>query len=360
MRKLLSALLLLPLLAFGGPNDIVVQQRNSTDTGLAPNRLVTAPTGGASAIMGYNGSTQLPIHWSIGSGLAQSGTALTAPPQDWSVITGKPTFASVATSGSYTDLLNRPVIPAAQVQTNWNATTGLGVLLNKPTTLSGYGITDGVSQSALTSTLSGYTTTGALTSGLATKFNTPTGTTSQYVRGDGSLANLPAPGTGTVTSITAGTGLSGGTITTSGTIGMPNTGTVGTYVAVTTDPQGRVTAGRPRSFTYPTRSMNTAYQVSAAQDAYVNYTVDVGVTSLLLAGSTGRVYLDYADNAAMTTNLITVNESPNGTGGVLNVTNIGPGNVHGWIPAGKYVRIRTVAASGTPTFTYVRGEEVLQ
>lgn len=60
-------------------------------------------------------------------------------------------------------------------------------------------------------------------------------------------------------------------------------------------------------------------------------------------------------NAAITTNLITVNESPNGTGGVLKVTNIGPGNVHGWIPAGKYVRIRTVAASGTPTFTYVRG-----
>ena len=52
--------------------------------------------------------------------------------------------------------------------------------------------------------------------------------------------------TGTVTSITAGTGLSGGVITTTGTISMPNTGTAGTYGGsraipiITTDAQGRV------------------------------------------------------------------------------------------------------------------------
>lgn len=40
---------------------------------------------------------------------------------------------AVAFTGSYTDLTNKPTIPAAQVQTDWNATSGLGVLLNKPT-----------------------------------------------------------------------------------------------------------------------------------------------------------------------------------------------------------------------------------
>ena len=35
-------------------------------------------------------------------------------------------------SGDYDDLTNKPTIPAAQVQTDWNATTGMGVLLNKP------------------------------------------------------------------------------------------------------------------------------------------------------------------------------------------------------------------------------------
>ncbi len=52
-------------------------------------------------------------------------------------------------------------------------------------------------------------------------------------------------GGGTVTSETAGAGLSGGTITTTGTISMPNTGTANTYAypsQVITDAQGRVTS----------------------------------------------------------------------------------------------------------------------
>lgn len=46
-------------------------------------------------------------------------------------------LSRVATSGSYNDLSNKPTIPAAQVQSDWNATSGMGVILNKPD-LSGY------------------------------------------------------------------------------------------------------------------------------------------------------------------------------------------------------------------------------
>ena len=41
-------------------------------------------------------------------------------------------LASVATSGSYNDLLNKPTIPAAQVNSDWNAESGVSQILNKP------------------------------------------------------------------------------------------------------------------------------------------------------------------------------------------------------------------------------------
>ena len=45
----------------------------------------------------------------------------------------KPTLATVATSGSYNDLSNKPTIPAAQVNADWNATSGVAQILHKPT-----------------------------------------------------------------------------------------------------------------------------------------------------------------------------------------------------------------------------------
>lgn len=47
-----------------------------------------------------------------------------------STITG---LAAVATTGSYNDLTGKPAIPAAQVPADWNATSGVARILNKPT-----------------------------------------------------------------------------------------------------------------------------------------------------------------------------------------------------------------------------------
>jgi trimeric autotransporter adhesin len=63
---------------------------------------------------------------------------------------------------------------------------------------------------------------------------------------DGSAWTPVGTGSGTVTSITAGTGLNGGTITTTGTIDLANTAiTAGSFVfpsTITFDAQGRATA----------------------------------------------------------------------------------------------------------------------
>ena len=51
---------------------------------------------------------------------------------EWANILNKPNFATVATSGSYNDLSNKPSIPAPQVAVNWNSTSGVTAILNKP------------------------------------------------------------------------------------------------------------------------------------------------------------------------------------------------------------------------------------
>ena len=47
-------------------------------------------------------------------------------------------LATVATSGSYNDLSNKPTIPAAQVNSDWNSSSGVSQILNKPTKLSDF------------------------------------------------------------------------------------------------------------------------------------------------------------------------------------------------------------------------------
>lgn len=50
----------------------------------------------------------------------------------WANVTGKPIFATVATTGSYNNLNDKPSIPAAQVQSDWTASSGVSAILNKP------------------------------------------------------------------------------------------------------------------------------------------------------------------------------------------------------------------------------------
>lgn len=65
---------------------------------------------------------------------------------DWNATSGdaqilnKPSLATVATSGSYTDLSNKPTIPAAQIQSDWNQTNNVSLdyIKNKPS-LTGFG-----------------------------------------------------------------------------------------------------------------------------------------------------------------------------------------------------------------------------
>lgn len=172
-----------------------------------------------------------------------------------------------------------------------------------------------------------------------------------------------ANGTGSVVSVTAGAGLSGGMITTTGTISMPDVGTPGTYSGVTTDAQGRVTAGTARSFAYQTRALNTCFRVSASRDALVTYSVDIATSLSLTAGQQGTVYLRVYSDSACSTGTQELTRFVNGQTGTLTVglalTQNVTGTLTGVIPAGSYVQLVTQNNTGTPTFTARPGQEVL-
>ena len=157
-------------------------------------------------------------------------------------------------SGAYNDLSGKPSIPSdiSQLTDSTNLLTGtnFATITGKPTTIAGYGITDAFNGtyagltgtptlspiatsgswsdiSGTPTTTSGYGITNALTTTSVLKnladVHTATPTDGQLLSWDNANSYwkpITATGTGTITSITAGTGLTGGTITASGTLAV--------------------------------------------------------------------------------------------------------------------------------------------
>lgn len=132
-----------------------------------------------------------------------------------------------------------------------------------------------------------------LSASLAGKFNVPTGSTSQYIRGDGSLATLPTGG--------------------SNTIQYPGAG-----------------GSNPSA-----RALNTCFQISSSHDALFWYSVDV---SAALAVGSGTVTITSYTNNTCTTGAQVVRDGTVGGLGVAATTSI---QLDSSIPAGKWLKITT-------------------
>jgi hypothetical protein len=113
----------------------------STSTSCAP---VTATTGGTSGFPFTLGSTSISAGSTVTAllGLTVDGVSpttfsfLDATSSIQTQLNSKAntsSLAAVATSGAYSDLSGTPSIPAAQVQSDWNASSGDAEILNKPT-----------------------------------------------------------------------------------------------------------------------------------------------------------------------------------------------------------------------------------
>lgn len=193
--------------------------------------------------------------------LAQSGSQVQS---DWNAVTGlgvilnKPNLATVATSGSYNDLSSKPTIPAAQVNSDWNSVSGLSLILNKPSlaTVATTGSYNDLSNKPTIPAAQVQTDWNAI-SGLGVLLNKPTtvagyGITDPFVYTSGSYSNPSwitglayAKISGVPTFTVNGTGIALGSIVTVNPIPVGTAGTYGDathYLSVTTNAYGEITA----------------------------------------------------------------------------------------------------------------------
>lgn len=348
---LILALTLLPSLAFAQANALIFQQRNANDNGIA-SRLAISPNDDA---FFYSDPVSRIPRW------LKAGPSCVFGPNtfdcgltpDWANVQGPTAFgrnwALLADSAAATALLG---VPTATSQ----LTNDSGFLTSLPFHNHDAGdITTGVFSTSRIPALE-ISKTNGLQDALDGKYSAPSGTTSEYLRGDGSIATFPTT--------LAPSGAAGGDLSGS----YPNpvlaaTGvSPGTYSAVTVDSKGRVTAGSSRTFNYVTRALNTCFQASATRDTQVSYSVTVTTVLSESTGEKGTVYLRHYADSTCSSGPIEVDSFV-----IAQQGSVGPGEevIHtataklsGVIPAGLWVRIVTVDDIGSPDFTPRLGQEV--
>lgn len=106
------------------------------------------------------------------------------------------------------------------------------------------------------------------------------------------------------------------------------------------------------------------FTLSSTQNALVNYSISITTSVSLSGNASGYVVLEICPtNSSTAASWLEIGRSPSGQSGTLVVgltlTQVGGGQIGGAVPAGYYSRLRSVNVSGTPTYAYNSGQEVL-
>lgn len=341
MNRILFLLFLFSPLSFAGPFDLLIRQQNIAGTAIfervVPLPNISVPGNGYNSVLGIDQYTNLPMMYAFGPTLGVTNGVMDAN-LAWDFISGKPSFSVVATSGDYNDLINKP--SGAPVNSDWSAVSGPSEILNKPSTLAGYGITDAY---PLTGNPSNFLT--GITSGQVT----------------GALGFTPYSASNPSSFVSQSGARTSVSLTTTGTSGAA---TYNSSTGVLNVPNYTPPAVPARSQSSATRALNTAFQVSATRDAQVNYSIQCTITASIAGGQGCDVVLEIATDAAFTAGVQTVGIIGTGQTYTLAVAIQGvqpqTAQVTGYVPAGYYARLRTVNVSGSPTYAYRAGQEVLQ
>lgn len=400
--------------AHSAPYSVLLTQRNSTDTGQLTRTLTC--TSATSCVFGYDYGTQLPTFFALDASLTYSSGVLGV------------------TSGTYATSADLSTALA-----NYTTTTDLNTLLGGYVTSGGLSsaLSSYVTSSSLSTTLSGYATTTDLSTGLAgkdasgsgaaaqaysiqranhtgtqaistvvglqaaldAKFANPSGTTAQYLRGDGSLATFPTAvsafsnDAGYLTSITSGnvttalgftpsraitlttTGSGAATFNSgTGALNIPTPSASGTVTSVGISSTTLTVSGSPVTSSgsitvnLPTETINdapgrtlvtstsaTGYQISSTKSALACYEGSISTTSTIGGPSSGTVVLETATTNSTTPGDWTVRAQQTYSNTITLAVVLNQVQGNNWafcrkIAAGLYVRLRS-SVTGTASVT---------
>ena len=188
-------------------------------------------------------------------------------------------------------VLNKPTIPAAQVQSDWNAVSGLGVVLNKPTIPNAYTLT-ATTDSALGGVIVPAVATSGITNnsgtiGLATASFSQLGGIkigSGFLFENGMLSALPSAGLSAATTTTLG----GVIIPAVATSGITNSsGTIGLAIASNTQLGGVKVDGNTITIDQVTGVISST---GGGGGSGLTSRTDAAVTSASLAAANSGTY----------------------------------------------------------------------
>lgn len=113
-----------------------------------------------------------------------------------------------------------------------------------------------------------------------------------------------------------------------------------------------------------TAAAANGFQLSTTRDATMNYSVSIVTAATLASGAVGTVVLEIAaTNSSTAGDWTEIARTSNGQVFSLAIaigcTQTIAGQVSGVLPSGYYARLRSINTTGTPTYTYNSGQEVL-